>query len=149
MVRSALPVDPPHAPVTETVDRLRQAGLRSTAPRRAVLQALEPGGHLDVAELRDRVAQELPGTSLQTVYVVLAALTEAGLVRKIETSSGAARYEARVGDNHHHLLCVRCGRLEDIACAVGAAPCLTPSEYHGFRIEAADVTFRGVCADCK
>lgn len=137
------------ASAVDTADRLRDAGLRSTAPRRAVLDALEPGGHLDVAELRERVNRVLPGTSLQTIYVVLQALSDAGLVRKIELDSGAARYEARVGDNHHHLLCTSCGRIEDVACAVGAAPCLTPSEHHGFRIEAAEVTFRGLCARCQ
>ena len=128
---------------------LRGAGLRSTAPRRAVLEALTPGGHLDASELFDVVKRELPGTSLQAMYVVLAALTEAGLVRKIEPAGGSAHYEVRVGDNHHHLLCVICGRLEDVACTIGAAPCLTPVEDHGFQIHAAEVTFTGLCPACQ
>lgn len=129
-------------------ERLKEAGLRSTAPRRAVMQALEVGGHFDTAELFDMVKRELPDTTLQTMYVVLAALTDAGLVRKIEPAGAAAHYEIRVGDNHHHLLCRSCGRLEDVACVVGAAPCLTPSEDHNFHIEAAEVTFLGLCPAC-
>lgn len=135
--------------VQEASERLKGAGLRSTAPRRAVLEALTPGGHLDAAELYERVKRELPDTTLQTMYVVLGALTETGLVRKIEPAGSAARYEARVGDNHHHLLCTSCGHLEDVACAVGAAPCLTPSEHHDFEIHTAEVTFLGLCPTCR
>ena len=133
---------------TESAARLNAAGLRSTAPRRAVLDALQPGGHLDASELYERLRGELPGTSLQAIYGVLTALTEANLVRRITPAGGSARYEARVGDNHHHLLCTSCGRLEDVPCAVGAAPCLTPSDDHGFEITTAEVTFHGLCADC-
>lgn len=134
---------------TESAARLNAAGLRSTAPRRAVLDALQLGGHLDAAELFEQLRGELPGTSLQAIYGVLAALTDANLVRRVTPAGGSARYEARVGDNHHHLLCRSCGRLEDVPCAVGAAPCLTPSVDHGFQIEAAEVTFHGLCADCS
>lgn len=134
--------------VLEAGELLRDAGLRSTAPRRAVLEALHPGGHFDASELFEKVKHELPDTTLQTMYVVLSALTEAGLVRKIEPAGASAHYEVRVGDNHHHLLCTSCGRLEDVACAVGAAPCLTPNENYGFTIEAAEVTFIGLCPNC-
>lgn len=133
---------------TESATRLNSAGLRSTAPRRAVLDALQPGGHLDASELYERLRGELPGTSLQAVYGVLTALTEAKLLRRITPAGGPARYEARVGDNHHHLLCTSCGHLEDVPCVVGAAPCLTPSEDHGFEIASAEVTFHGLCASC-
>ena len=139
---------PATAPATESAARLNAVGLRSTAPRRAVLEALQPGGHLDASELYDRLKDDLPGTSLQAIYGVLTALVEANLVRRVTPAGGSARYEARVGDNHHHLLCRSCGRLEDVPCAVGAAPCLTPSEDHGFQIEAAEVTFHGLCSDC-
>lgn len=129
--------------------RLSTAGLRSTAPRRAALAALQPGGHLDAAEVFEVVRHELPGTSLQAIYGVLGALSEAGLVRKIEPAGGPARYEVRVGDNHHHLVCTACGRIEDVPCTLGAAPCLTASENHGFDISRAEVTFSGVCPDCR
>lgn len=133
---------------TESAARLNAAGLRSTAPRRAVLDALQPGGHLDASELYERLRGELPGTSVQAIYGVLAALTEAKLVRRLSPAGGPALYEARVGDNHHHLLCTSCGRLEDVACAVGVAPCLTPSDDHGFAITSAEITFHGLCAAC-
>ncbi|MBK0417706.1 transcriptional repressor [Leucobacter sp. CSA1] len=136
-------------PLSSTAERLHDAGLRSTAPRRAALEALAPGGHLDASEIFEAVKSELPGTSLQAVYGVLGALTEAGLVRKIEPGGSAARYEARVGDNHHHMVCRECGRIEDVQCAIGAAPCLVPSEDHGFTVEAAEVTFLGTCPDCR
>ncbi|MFV0451916.1 MAG: Fur family transcriptional regulator [Propioniciclava sp.] len=128
--------------------RLGERGLRSTAPRRATLEALNRGGHRSAAEIFALVARDLPGTSLQAIYNVLAAFTEAGIVRKIELSGNAALYEARVGDNHHHLLCVNCGRIEDVPCVQGAAPCLAPSEGHGFEILSADITFTGLCPDC-
>ena len=133
---------------TESAIRLNAAGLRSTAPRRAVLDALQPGGHLDASELYEQLRAELPGTSLQAVYGVLTALTEANLVRRVTPAGGSARYEARVGDNHHHLLCRSCGRLEDVPCTTGAAPCLTPSTDHGFAVEAAEITFHGLCQAC-
>lgn len=129
--------------------RLQSSGLRSTAPRRAVLEVLDGGGHKDAAAVYQKVKEQLAGTSLQAVYGVLTALTNAGLARKIEVSGGtSALYEARVGDNHHHLICVSCGRIEDVACVVGEAPCLTPSNDHGFQINTAEVTFTGLCPDC-
>lgn len=127
--------------------QLSAAGLRSTAPRRAVLETLEPGGHLDASGVFERVTATLPGTSLQAVYGVLGALTEAGLVRRVSHDGGPAHYEARV-DNHHHLVCRSCGRIEDVPCVVGSAPCLTPEDDHGFTVDTAEVTFYGVCASC-
>ncbi|MFV0430152.1 MAG: Fur family transcriptional regulator [Arachnia sp.] len=128
---------------------LSEFGLRSTAPRRAVLEVLKRGGHLTAAAIFELVARDLPGTSLQAVYNVLAAFTEAGLVRRIELPGSSALYESRVGDNHHHLLCMDCGRVEDVPCVKGAAPCLAPSQTHGFSIMSAEVTFTGLCPDCR
>lgn len=129
--------------------RLSAAGLRSTAPRRAVLDYLSCGGHHDAKEVFEALHDELPGSSLQAVYIVLGALASAGLLRKIEPAGGSARYEARIGDNHHHLVCRSCGQIEDVDCAIGAAPCLTPSETHGFVIDEAEVIFHGLCATCN
>ena len=138
----------PRQPIPATTARLSAAGLRSTATRRAALDLLAEGGHLEASEVYERLLSELPGTSLQAVYGVLGALTDAGLARRIAHDGGPARYEARVGDNHHHLVCRECGRMEDVACVVGAAPCLIPENTHGFTIDAADVTFIGLCQDC-
>lgn len=139
---------PASAALPDAAARLSTAGLRSTAPRRAVLDALSRGGHLDASDVFDSLKHDLPGTSLQAIYIVLSALTEAGLLRKIESTGGPARYEARIGDNHHHLVCRSCGRIEDVDCVIGAAPCLTPSTTAGFTVEQAEVVFHGVCADC-
>lgn len=128
--------------------RLSAAGLRSTAPRRAVLDAFSQGGHLDASDVFDALKTRLPGTSLQAVYIILGALTSAGLLRKIESTGGPARYEARIGDNHHHLVCRECGRIEDVDCIIGEAPCLTPSDAAGFTVEQAEVVFHGLCAEC-
>ena len=95
------------------------------------------------------VRDELPGVSHQAVYDSLHALTGAGLVRRIQPAGSVARYEARTGDNHHHVVCRSCGSVADVDCAVGAAPCLTPSEDHGFVIDEAEVVFPGLCADCQ
>ncbi|GAA1623373.1 Fur family transcriptional regulator [Leucobacter chromiireducens] len=137
----------PRAPRSATDAQLSSAGLRSTAPRRAVLEMLEPGGHLDASGVYERLRTTLPGTSLQAVYGVLGALTDAGLVRRVAHDGGPAHYEARV-DNHHHLVCRSCGRIEDVPCVIGRAPCLTPAEDHGFTVDTAEITFYGVCAAC-
>lgn len=136
------------APALDASARLNAAGLRSTAPRRAALEALSQGGHFDASEVFEALQQELPGTSLQAVYGVLGALSEAGLIRKIEPAGGPAKFEARIGDNHHHLVCRSCGRLEDVDCVIGEAPCLTPSHAAGFAIEEAEVIFHGLCPAC-
>ena len=133
--------------MTDT-DLLRQHGLRVTAPRLAVLDALEGRAHLDADEVLQQVRTTLPTVSVQAVYDVLHALADAGLLRRIEPAGHPARYERRVGDNHHHVVCRGCGAVDDVDCAVGHAPCLVPSSTSGFAVEAAEVTFWGVCADC-
>jgi Fur family transcriptional regulator, stress-responsive regulator len=133
----------------EAEARLRAAGLKVTAQRLAVLDAVTGNGHLDADSVHTRIMTQLPGISLQSVYNVLGALAEAGLLRKIDTVGSAARYESRIGDNHHHLVCTRCGAVADVDCVVGESPCLTPSNTGGFDIHTAEVTFRGLCADCQ
>ena len=136
---------------TETVperDLLRSAGLRATDQRVAALRALEAHPHADAHEVFDTVLAELPDTSLQAVYGVLGALTDVGLVRRIEPAGSPARYELRVGDNHHHIVCSKCGAIGDVDCAVGHAPCLTPAETSGFTLTTAEVTYWGLCPDC-
>ena len=134
---------------TETArDRVRAAGLKVTAPRVAVLEALSGPGHLDAETVFERVRAELPGTSLQAVYGVLAALTGAGLLRRIEPAGSPALYEGRTGDNHHHLVCTRCHTVADVDCVVGEPPCLEPHDAGGFAIHTAEVTFWGLCAAC-
>jgi Fur family transcriptional regulator, stress-responsive regulator len=137
--------------VQPTAEGLRGKGLRVTAPRLAVLSVLVEKPHSSAAELAavlgDRV---LTGPSKQGLYNVLDDLTRAGLVRRIEPAGSAARYELRVGDNHHHVVCRSCGRMEDVDCAVGAAPCLQPAETAtGFVVDEAEVTWWGQCAVCR
>jgi Fur family ferric uptake transcriptional regulator len=132
----------------ELRDSLRSAGLRATDQRVAVLAALESHPHADAAAVFAAVVPALPDTSLQAVYGILGALTDAGLVRRIEPAGSPARYELRVGDNHHHIVCSRCGAIGDVDCAVGAAPCLTPAETSGFTLTTAEVTYWGLCPDC-
>lgn len=127
---------------------LRGAGLRVTRQRMAVLTAVHVHPHADTGSLLDVVRRELPEVSQQAVYDVLHALTAAGLVRRIQPSGSVARYEARVGDNHHHVVCRSCGAIQDVDCAVGDAPCLTASHDQGFAIDEAEVTYWGVCPDC-
>ena len=127
---------------------LRDAGLRVTRPRVAVLAALDARPHADTAEVIDVARADVPDVSHQAVYDSLAALTAAGLVRRIQPHGHAARYERRVGDNHHHVVCRSCGAIADVDCATGEAPCLTPSDDHGFVIDEAEVIYWGLCADC-
>ena len=133
---------------TAVRDSLRAAGLRATDQRMAVLQSLETHPHADAAGIFASVVTVLPDTSLQAVYGVLGALTDAGLVRRIDPAGSPARYELRVGDNHHHIVCSRCGAIGDVDCAVGHAPCLTPAETSGFTLTTAEVTYWGLCPDC-
>lgn len=128
---------------------LRSAGLRVTRPRLAVLDVLAEGGHLDVDEIARRVRTRLDSVSTQAVYDVLGALSRAGLARRIEPAGSPARYEARAGDNHHHVVCRSCGVIADIDCVVGAAPCLDPGDAGGFEVDEAEVTFWGLCPDCR
>ena len=128
---------------------LRSRGLRVTKPRLAVMEVLEEGGHLEVDQIADRVRGLLGSVSTQAVYDVLGALARAGLARRIEPAGSAARYERRVGDNHHHVVCRGCGAVGDVDCAVGAAPCLDPSNAMGFVVDEAEVTFWGLCPNCQ
>jgi Fur family ferric uptake transcriptional regulator len=128
---------------------LRSHGLRVTRPRLAVLEVLGEGGHLEVDEITTKVRQRLDSVSVQAIYDVLGALSRVGLARRIEPAGSAARYEHRVGDNHHHVVCRGCGAVADVDCAVGAAPCLEPSAAHGFVVDEAEVTFWGLCPHCQ
>ena len=128
---------------------LRTAGLRVTAGRVALLSALESAPHSDAVALHRRLVAADATTSIQSVHNVLSDLTAAGLLRRIEPANSAARYELRVGDNHHHIVCTSCGAVADVDCVVGHAPCLTPSATAGFAVSTAEVTFWGVCAACQ
>ena len=127
---------------------LRDAALRVTRPRVAVLTAIYDRPHADTDAIIGVVRADLGEVSHQAVYDVLRALTSAGLVRRIQPTGSVARYESRVGDNHHHVVCRACGTIADADCAVGAAPCLTASDDHGFAIDEAEVIYWGVCPDC-
>ncbi|WP_406079431.1 Fur family transcriptional regulator [Micromonospora sp. NBC_00858] len=127
---------------------LRGAALRVTRPRMAVLTAVHARPHADTVSIFSAVRRELPEVSHQAVYDVLRALTAAGLVRRIQPSGSVARYESRVGDNHHHVVCRSCGAIADVDCAVGGTPCLTASDNQGFSIDEAEVTYRGACPAC-
>ncbi|MEU9978063.1 Fur family transcriptional regulator [Streptomyces sp. NPDC051014] len=133
---------------TPVGDLLKGKGLRSTAQRRAVLTALRGHPHSTAADLETRVGAA-GGLSRQGLYNVLDDLTKAELVRCIEPAGSPARYELRVGDNHHHLVCRRCGRIEDVDCGVGAAPCLTPGDDRGFAVDEAEITWWGLCGECR
>jgi Fur family ferric uptake transcriptional regulator len=129
-------------------ERIRSAGLRVTDSRRAVLDAVRERPHASADELFALVALTVPNTSLQSVYNALGDFVDAGLVRRIEPAGRPGLFELRVDDNHHHLVCTECGAVEDVDCAVGPAPCLTPSEAHGYAVSVAEVTFWGVCPAC-
>jgi Fe2+ or Zn2+ uptake regulation protein len=136
-------------PTTSDFERmLRGASLRVTAPRIAVLSAVHSHPHADTDSIIGVVRQNLGAVSHQAVYDVLRALTGAGLLRRIEPQGSVARYEARVGDNHHHVVCRSCGSIADVDCAVGAAPCLDASDDHGFVIDEAEVIYWGTCPEC-
>ncbi|MGN9909288.1 Fur family transcriptional regulator [Phytohabitans sp. LJ34] len=128
--------------------RLREASLRVTRPRLAVLAALRDHPHVDTDAVLALVRGDHPGVSRQAVYDVLRALTDAGLVRRIQPAGATARYESRVGDNHHHLVCRSCGAIADVECAAGRAPCLTASDDRGFVVDEAEVVYLGTCPDC-
>ena len=128
---------------------LRGADLRVTRPRTAVLAAVHRHPHADTDAIVRLVRDELGEVSTQAVYDVLRALTAAGLVRRIEPAGSPARYESRVGDNHHHVVCRRCGAVGDVDCAVGAAPCLDASDTGGFTVDEAEVTYWGLCPACQ
>ncbi|MEV5545832.1 Fur family transcriptional regulator [Streptomyces sp. NPDC052309] len=132
-----------------TAEELRDAGLRVTAARVALLETVRAGDHLDAEAIASGVRDRVGHISLQAVYEGLHALTAAGLLRRVEPPGSPARFEGRVGDNHHHLVCRSCGVVTDVDCAVGAAPCLTASDDHGFSVDEAEVIYWGLCPDCS
>jgi Fe2+ or Zn2+ uptake regulation protein len=139
--------------MVDYAEQLRLADLRVTRPRLAVLEAVHGLPHADTEKIYSAVRVGLPDVSRQAVYDVLNALTTVGLIRRIQPLGLVARYEARVGDNHHHLVCRSCGVIADIDCAVGDAPCLTPSDDNnvldGFVLDEAEVIYWGLCPDCS
>ena len=135
------------APDVEHV--LREASLRVTRPRVAVLTAVYDNPHADTDSIIGVVRDDIGDVSTQAVYDVLRALTTAGLVRRIEPAGSVPRYESRVADNHHHIVCRTCGAIADVDCAVGDTPCLTASDNHGFSIDEAEVTYWGLCPTCS
>ena len=137
----------PQTPVP--ADELRQAGLRVTAARIALLETVRAGDHLDVDAIANRVRDRLGSISVQAVYEALHALTAAGLIARIEPAGHPARFEGRVGDNHHHIVCRSCGTVVDVDCVVGEPPCLTAADDQGFSIDEAQVIFWGLCPHCQ
>ena len=135
-------------PPTDVEHALRGAGLRVTRPRVAVLGAVRASPHADTESVIAAVRRALPDVSHQAVYDSLHAMTAAGLVRRIQPSGSVARYETRVGDNHHHVVCRSCGAIADVDCATGSAPCLDPADDSGFTVDEAEVVFWGRCPAC-
>jgi Fur family ferric uptake transcriptional regulator len=135
--------------ISELEGMLRGVSLRITRPRVAALAAVYNHPHADTHSIIGLVREELGEVSQQAVYDVLRALTDAGLVRRIHPPGSVARYESRVGDNHHHVVCRSCGVIADVDCAVGPAPCLIPSDNHGFVIDEAEVIYSGLCPECS
>ncbi|GAA1870486.1 Fur family transcriptional regulator [Paeniglutamicibacter psychrophenolicus] len=129
--------------------QMRDLGLRVTRGRLAVLEVLDEHPHSSAEKVVDAVHHALPDVSIQSVYNVLNDLTEQGMLRRFSPPHSPALYETRVNDNHHHAICTSCGRIEDVECAVGHAPCLTPSDSHGMVIQIADVLYQGICEDCR
>jgi len=136
------------SPTPTSAAELRGAGLRVTAARVALLETVRAGDHLGVEAIAAGVRDRVGYVSLQAVYDALHALTAAGLIRRIEPADSPARFEGRVGDNHHHVVCRSCGVVADVDCAVGEAPCLTASDDKGFSIDEAEVVYWGLCPDC-
>ena len=137
-------------PATSDLERmLRGASLRVTRPRVAVLAAVHDHPHADTHSIIGLVREALAEVSVQAVYDVLNALTGAGLVRRIHPPGSVARYESRVGDNHHHAVCRSCGAIADVDCAVGAAPCITAADDHGYVLDEAEVIYWGLCPECS
>ena len=136
-------------PDLTAAEELRAAGLRVTAARVALLETVRDGDHLDVEAIAAGVRDRIGHVSLQAVYDALHALTAAGLVRRIEPAGSPARFEGRVSDNHHHVVCRSCGAVADVDCAVGEAPCLTASDDRGFSIDEAQVIYWGLCPACS
>lgn len=128
---------------------LKEASMRVTQPRVAVLAAVTANPHADTETIISAVHEEHPHVSHQAVYDSLKLFTSLGVVRQIQPQGHIARYETRVDDNHHHVVCRSCGHLADVDCSVGAAPCLHASDDHGFQIDEAEVIYWGKCPDCQ
>jgi Fur family ferric uptake transcriptional regulator len=135
--------------MSELERMLRGASLRVTRPRVAVLAVVHEHPHADTHSIIGLVREDLGEVSQQAVYDVLRALTGAGLVRRIHPPGSVARYEARVGDNHHHAVCRSCGAIADVDCAIGTAPCLTAADDHGYLLDEAEVIYWGICPECS
>ena len=133
---------------TDPADLLRQRGIQVTAQRLAVLRAVAGEPHITADGVAEAVRAEIGAISRQSVYDALAVLASEGLIRRIQPAGSPARFEARVGDNHHHAICRICGRTADVSCAVGSAPCLTAADDRGFEIDEAEVIYWGRCPDC-
>jgi Fur family ferric uptake transcriptional regulator len=138
----------PPPPPTDAADLLRRHGMNVTAQRVAVLQALSTQPHRTAEDIHGTVQREIGAVSRQAIYDALAALTDKGILRRIQPSGSPARYENRVGDNHHHLVCRLCRRMVDVDCAVGETPCLTAAEGAGYLIDEAEVVYWGRCPEC-
>jgi Fe2+ or Zn2+ uptake regulation protein len=136
------------APPADAAQRLRDAGLRVTAPRLGVLAVLAEHPHSTADTVARLVRHQHGSVSTQAVYDVLSACADAGLVRRIEPAGSAALFETRTGDNHHHLVCRSCGYTTDVDCVTGARPCLTPSDGQGFTVDEAEIVFWGRCPTC-
>ena len=134
--------------LTDPADLLRQRGIQVTAQRLAVLRAVSGEPHVAADRVADLVRAEIGAISLQSVYDALTLLVAEGLIRRIQPAGSPARFEDRVGDNHHHLICRDCGRVVDVDCAVGSAPCLTAADDRGYEIDEAEVAYWGRCPDC-
>jgi len=132
-----------------TAEELRGVGLRVTAARVALLETVRDGDHLGIEAIASGVRERIGHLSLQAVYDALHALTAAGLIRRIEPAGRPPRFEGRVGDNHHHIVCRSCGGVADVDCAVGEAPCLTASDHNGFQLDEAEVIYWGLCPECS
>ena len=130
-------------------EQLRKVSLRVTRPRVAVLTEVHAHPHANVDTLTAKVRARLGSVSMQAVYDVLRALADAELIRRIEPAGSPARFESRVGDNHHHAVCRTCGDVADVDCATGSAPCLEASNTNGFEIDEAEVTYWGICPTCQ
>jgi Fe2+ or Zn2+ uptake regulation protein len=138
-----------HPHTRDWVQTLRAKGLRATAQRAAVLDFLHHRPHTDAEAIFQAVRPSLPTISLQAIHLIVQDLSGKGLIRRISLpDSVSARYETRIEDNHHHIQCIRCGRIEDVDCIVGHAPCIDPCDTHGMHIIEASIVFRGICHDC-
>lgn len=134
---------------TDPADLLRQRGIQVTAQRLAVLRAVAAQPHATADSVAAAVRAEIGAISLQSVYDALSLMAAEGLIRRIQPAGSPARFEDRVGDNHHHLICRRCGQVIDVACAVGTAPCLTAADDNGYEIDSAEVIYWGLCPRCS